>query len=313
MQILVMGAGALGGYFGARLQSAGHDVTYVARGAHLDAMRAQGLRVESPLGDLHFPVVRAVADTAEAPPPDLVLLMVKNRDVEAAGTALAPLLGPTTAVVTVQNGVTAPERLAAIVGPERIVAAAVFMPADIRAPGVIRHSSTFHRIRAAVAPDGPSAALEGLLAACAQAGIEATKEPDVATLLWRKFAFLAPFSALTALTRLDIGPIRDCPESRALLRQALDEVGEVGHAAGLGLPDDLTDVAWWQLTEGVGPATHASMLDDLLRRKPLELEYLSGEVLRRGTALGVPTPVHAMVCGALMPHAEGNAPVPHAG
>jgi len=313
MRVLVMGAGALGGYFGARLQSVGHDVTYVARGPHLEALHAQGLRVESPLGDLHLPVVRAVADAADAPPPDLALVMVKNRDLEAAGTALAPMLGPATAVVTVQNGVTAPERLGAIVGRERIVAAAVFMPADLRAPGVIRHSSTFHRIRAAVAPNGPSAALDAFMAACAQAGIEATREPDVATLLWRKFAFLAPFAALTALTRLDIGPIRECRESRALLRQAVDEVGAVGRAAEPGLPEDLAEVAWQQLTEGVGPATHASMLDDLMRGKPLELDYLSGEVVRRGAALGVPTPVHAMVCGALMPYAQGLAPAPHAG
>ena len=304
MRVLVMGAGALGGFFGARLQAAGHEVAFVARGAHLAAMQSDGLRVESPMGDMHLPTVVAVADPAEAPRPDVVLMMVKNGDLEAAAGALGPVLGPETAVMTAQNGVSAPARLAEAISPGRVIVGAVYMPADIRAPGVIRHSSPSARLQAGVAPGGPAAACDRLLTAVEAAGIAAERAEDVDALLWEKFVLLAPFAAITALTRLDAGPIRDRPETRALWRQAVEEAVAVGHAVCPGLPGGQADRVDAML-DALPEAAHASMLDDLTRSKPLELEYLSGEIVRRGAAHGVPTPVHAMVRAALMPRAEG--------
>jgi 2-dehydropantoate 2-reductase len=304
MRVLVMGAGALGGFFGARLQAAGHEVAFVARGAHLEAMGRGGLRVESPMGDLHLPQVLAVADPADAPRPDIVLLMVKNRDLEQAAEALRPVLGPETAVMTAQNGVSAPARLAGAIGPERVIAGAVYMPADIRAPGVIRHSAPNARLQAGVAPGGPATACDRLLAAVEAAGIPAEPAGDVDALLWEKFVLLAPFAAITALTRLDAGPIRGCPETRALWRQAVEEAVAVGHAACPGLPGGQTDRVDAML-DALPAGAHASMLDDLTRGKPLELEYLSGEIVRLGAAHGIPTPVHGMVRAALLPFVDG--------
>lgn len=305
MQVLVMGAGALGGYFGARLQAAGHDVSYVARGAHLEEMRSGGLRVESPLGDLHLDPVRAVADPAEAPRADVVLFMVKNRDVEGAAAALAPALGPQTVALTAQNGISAPRRLAAAIGPERVVGGAVYMPADLRAPGIVRHSAPFHSLRAGILPDGNGAACDRIVAAFSGAGIDAARVEDIDALLWEKFVLLAPFAAITTLARLDIGPIRRTAETRALLRAAVEETAAVGHAVCQTLAPDIGERQFGRLVEQIPDAMHASMLDDLARGKPLELEYLSGEIVRLGAAYGVPTPVHAMVRAALLPYSEG--------
>jgi 2-dehydropantoate 2-reductase len=305
MRVLVMGAGALGGYFGARMQAAGHDVTYVARGAHLEAMQAAGLRVESPLGDLVLPQVRAVAAPSEAPPADVALVMVKNRDLEAAAAALAPVMRPGAVALTVQNGVSAPHRLASILGTERVVAGAVYMPADIRAPGVIRHSAAFHALRAGSLPGGPVAAADALVAAVAEAGIDAARVDDIDALLWEKFVLLAPMAAICALTRLDVGPIRDCPETLDLLRRAMEETQAVGRAVCATLPEDTVARHMARFVDEFPAAAHASMLDDLTRGKPLELEWLSGEIVRLGRVHGLPTPVHEVARAALLPYANG--------
>lgn len=311
MRVMVMGAGALGGYFGARLAAAGHEVSFVARGAHLEAMRKDGLRVESPLGDLHLPDVAADADPAALPRPDWVLFMVKNRDVESAARALLPALGPETLVVTGQNGVSAPDRLGAIVGAKRVVAGVVVMPADIRAPGVIRHSAPFHRIVLGVPGTPVTPGCAAIVEALKGAGIEATAADDINARLWEKFAGLSTLAAITSLTRLDIGPIRESPQCRALLRAALEEASAVARACCPTLDEAAMERSWAMLTETLPPHTHASMQDDLLRGRPIELNWLSGEIVRLGAEKGVPTPVHAVVTAALQPYAEG-APAPAA-
>lgn len=303
MKLLVMGTGALGGYFGGRLAAQGHDVTFVARGQQLQALKENGLRLESPMGDLHLPHVQAT-DRPEGNP-DVVLLMVKNRDVEAAGTALLPILKPGGAVLTVQNGVSAPERLGRIIGPERVIGGSVFMPADVKAPGVIRQSSDFSIVRAGVGPGGPAKKCDALIAALCAAGVDAAQVDDIDKLLWEKLIFLGAYSALTALTRLDIGPLRTCPETRLLLRRAVEEAAAVGTAIGIRLDDDVVETQFDRLDNGVPANSHASMLDDLNRGKPLELEYLSGEIVRLGAEQGIDTPVHAFVCAALAPFADG--------
>ncbi|MEV8467742.1 2-dehydropantoate 2-reductase [Fluviibacterium sp. DFM31] len=303
MKILVMGAGALGGFYGARLARDGHEVTLVARGAHLEAMQRDGLRVESPMGDLHVRDIRAT-DRPEGNP-DIVLLMIKNRDVEAAGAQVKPFLNEGSAVVTVQNGVTAPERLGRVIGPERVISGSVFMPASIKAPGVILHSSDNSMVRAGVREGGPSDLCDRLIAALAATGVDAQRVDDTDRMLWEKMVFQSVFSAITSLTRLDVGPLRDCPETRALLRAGLGEAAAVGKAVGIDLDADVAEVQFTRLMESLPRHSHASMLDDLNRGKPLELEYLSGEIVRLGQEHGIATPTHRFMRAALMPFAEG--------
>ncbi|WP_193139379.1 MULTISPECIES: ketopantoate reductase family protein [unclassified Meridianimarinicoccus] len=308
MKILVMGAGALGGFYGARLARDGHEVTLVARGAHLDAMQRAGLRVESPLGDLHVTDFHAT-DRPEGNP-DIVLLMVKNRDVEDAGAQVKPFLNDDSAVVTVQNGVSAPERLGRVIGAERVISGSVFMPASIKTPGVILHSSDNSLVRAGVRDGGPSDLCDRLIAALAATGVATERVEDTDKMLWEKMIFQSVFSAITTLTRLDIGPLRDCPETLALLRAGVEEAAAVGKAAGINLDADVAEVQFARLMEGLPRHSHASMLDDLNRGKPLELEYLSGEIVRLGLKHGISTPTHSFMQAALLPFAQGAPAAP---
>lgn len=304
MRVTIMGAGALGSYFGARLVAAGHDVAFIARGPHLEALQRGGLKIRSPLGDLDLARVRAFADPHEAGETDAVLFMVKNYDVETAGDRLAPVLAQSATVVTVQNGISAHRRLAARLGAARVAPGMVYMPADVMEPGVVRHSSDFSRLVVGPLMDGRSAPLDGLCNALAGAGIDVRRVADAEPALWEKFALLSALAAITCLTRLDLGPIRACPETRALLRAALDETMSVGIAACPGLSSNAGERAW-QIIESMRDDVHASMLDDLQRGKRLELDDISGEIVRLGRLHGVPTPVHALADAALRPYVDG--------
>ena len=305
MKIVVMGAGALGSYFGGRLQAAGHDVILVARGPHLAALREQGLRIESPAGDLALPKVHASDDPAAGGTPDVVLFMVKNYDVEEAARRLAPALGPGTLVVTCQNGVSAPKRLTAIIGEGCVHPGAVYMPADVREPGVVRHSGAFHRMVFGPfsGPAGPRA--RAFAEAVREAGPDCEIVDDIRAALWEKFVLLSSLAALTAVTRLDIGPVRDCPETKALLVRAVDEALAVGLADCPSLDPEAGKKALELMLEKMGPKVHASMLDDLQRGRRIEIDDLSGEIVRLGRHHGIPTPVHAFVAAVLAPYAAG--------
>ena len=304
MRILVMGAGALGGYFGARLQAAGHDVTYVARGAHLAALRAEGLRLESPRGDLHLPEVRAVEDPAAAPEPDIVLFTVKNYDLEAAARALAPVLPAHAMVVTCQNGVSAPDRLAAVIGAQPVVPGVARIPGEVAAPGVIRHTGVLDVLSFAETDGRLSERVAAFRDALAEAGTRPTVPENILHDLWLKFVSQSVLASMTALTRLDMGPLRRDPAARQLFFDAMQETSAVGRAVVPDLPGDIVDTAWsW--VEQLPETMHASMLDDLLRGKPLENDWLSGDVVRLGREAGVPTPIHAVFHAALSPFATG--------
>ncbi len=305
MNILIMGAGALGSYFGGRLQAAGHDVTYVARGAHLEAMQSRGLKIESGAGDLTLPDVRAVAHPSEGPQPDAVFFLVKNYDVETAAETLLPSLGPETFVVTGQNGVSAPDRLARVIGEERVTPGVVRMPADIRAPGVVRHPTDSDELWVGEFDGSSSDRVTGYIDAVNAAGMAGSVSLDIRAALWTKLIMLSGFSALTALTRLDIGPVRENPDTRALLIAALEETAAVGHAVCPTLGADALEDARDFLLEVAPPNVHASMLDDLNRGKRIELNYLSGDIVRIGKEVGVPTPTHAFVAAALAPFVDG--------
>jgi len=305
MKILVMGAGALGAYFGARLQAAGQDVTFVARGAHLDAMRTRGLRIESALGNLTLDAVRATDDPSEAGHADVVMFMVKNYDLETAAAQLLPVLGRDTIVVTCQNGDSAGRRLAEVIGAGPVYPGAVYMPADVKEPGVIRHSGQFHRLAFGPLEGAATDAARAFAAAVSVAGPACEISNDIQATLWEKFVLLSSFSAITTLTRLDIGPIRDTPASRDLLVQATREAQAVGAAECPTLSEGAADKALALMLENMAPHIHASMLDDLSRGRRIEVEYLSGEIARLGRKHGIATPVHDVVAAALSPYENG--------
>jgi 2-dehydropantoate 2-reductase len=308
MRITVMGAGALGGYFGARLAAAGHEVTLVARGAHLAALRQNGLRVISPLGDLHLPDIRAVADPGESDTADVILFMVKNYDVEDAAQAIAPIVGSDTMVVTCQNGVSAPERLGQIIGADRVVPGVARIPGHIAEPGVIRHTAPFDRLMFGEMGGGVSDRCRRFYDALKDAGTAPELSENIAAELWVKLVMQATLASMTTLLRLDIGPIRDAPETWRLFCRGVQETAEVARAAVAGIPDDVVkDVR--AFVEAMPDHVHASMLDDLRNGKPLEVDYLSGDVVTTGRKFGVPTPLHEVFWAALQPFKMGGAPV----
>lgn len=311
MKIGVMGAGALGGFFGGRLAADGHEVWMIARGAHLAAMRANGLRILSPNGDAHLPDIPATDDPAEVGTCDVVLFMVKNGDVESAAEAIRPMVGPDTMVVTCQNGVSAWERLGKVIGAEHVIPGVARTPGEIAEPGVIRHTATLDRLIFGEPGGGGSERCERLAAAMSASGTTPIVSDNILHELWSKFVGQSALASITTLTRLDIGPLRENPASRQLFYDATAEAYAVGKAAVPDLPDD-TVAHNWDFVERLPYNMHASMLDDLRRGKPLEHDYLSGDVVRFGQRFGVPTPIHSVFYAALKPIADmlenGEAP-----
>lgn len=291
MRIAVFGAGGIGGYFGGRLARAGNDVTFIARGAHLAALREGGLRIRSASGDFALPV-RATDQPAEAPAPaDLVLIAVKSYDTAAAVAGIAPLVGPETAILTLQNGVSNHAAFAEVYGAARVLAGTAQIEATIGAPGTIEQPSPFARIAlGALVPEGRPRA-EGAVAALVAAGLEARFAPDTLLALWQKFIFLSPLAGVTALTGLPVGEVRGRRDTRELLAAALDETVAAGRASGVALgPDAAAGVLTF--VDGLPAAMKTSLQRDLERGGRLETEALQGEVVRLGRDLGVPTPVN---------------------
>ncbi|MCV2867685.1 2-dehydropantoate 2-reductase [Defluviimonas sp. WL0002] len=305
MKIAVMGAGALGGYFGGRLAAAGQEVTLIARGAHLAAIRERGLKILSPRGNLHVPAIPATDDPATVGPVDVIMFMVKNYDVESGARAIAPMLGPETMVVTCQNGVSAHERLGAIIGAGRVVPGVARIPADVPEPGVINHSAMWDTLVFGEADGQVTARVEGFRDAIVAAGATAVLPGNILHDLWRKFVSQATLASMTALTRLDLGPLRTNPDSRALFTAAMEETERVGRVAVPDLPGELVRKEW-EILETLPDTMHASMLDDLNAGKRLEVDYLSGDVVRLGRKHGVPTPIHEVFLAALRPFKDGD-------
>ena len=303
MKIGVMGAGALGGFFGGRLAADGHEVWMIARGAHLAAMKAQGLRILSPKGDAVLPKVLATGDPAEVGPCDVILFMVKNGDVETAAAAIRPMIGPDTLIVTCQNGISAWERLGAIVGPGHVVPGVARTPGEIAEPGVIRHTAMLDRLIFGEVDGSPSDRCRRLAEAMAASGATPIVSDNIMHELWSKFVGQSALASMTTLTRMDIGPLRENPVSARLFYDATAEAYHVGRAAVPDLPESVI-AENWDFVEKLPYDMHASMLDDLNRGKPLEHEYLSGDVVRLGEKFGVPTPIHSVLYAALKPMAD---------
>ena len=304
MRIAIIGAGGVGGYFGARLIAAGEDVTFLARGAHLAAMQQQGLRLESPKGHLHLEHVKATGDVASIGAVDIVLLTVKMYDLESAAAQLQPLIGSNTAVVTLQNGVEAVEIVSRYVGRPHVVGGVAYVAAVIAEPGLIRHTSLDALIFGEL--DGRrSDRLVALEAACQRAGFGARVSEQIDVDLWSKFARLSVFSGMTSVTRSPMGVLRSDPELYAMLQAACAETISVGRARGVPLPDTVMKEII-QMVQGLPPHAKASMLEDLERGRRLELPWLSGAVVRLGREAGVATPIHSFITTVLRPHLDGS-------
>jgi 2-dehydropantoate 2-reductase len=310
MHIAIMGAGGVGAYVGARLMAAGERVSFIARGAHLQALRQDGLRIEGALHPTHLPVVQATDEPAAVGPVDLVVFAVKLGDSDTAARALLPMVGAGTRVLTLQNGIDSVDQLARHVDRGQLVAGVIYLSAVISRPGVITSPGGFHRI--VLDRCGGDATVAAFCAACERAdALDATPTDIITTVVWEKFIALASLSATTSLLRARMGAILQHPETRALQRQLIDEAVAVGRAAGVPLREGLADEVMGKLA-AMPPSFRSSMAEDLERGKPLELAWLSGRVHQLGQQLGVPTPGHSVVYRALVLQAAGQAALPSA-
>lgn len=305
MRIAILGSGGVGGYFGGRLAAAGgSEVHFIARGAHLDALRTRGLRIDSPAGPIVVPKVEATDDPATIGPVDVVFFAVKLYDTESAIAMLPPLIGPRTIVVPFQNGVDSVDRLVKAIGRDHVAGGTTYVTATIAEPGVIRHTALDRLVFGPIAGDPPPA-LRELHALTTRAGIEGVLAEKIHTEIWKKFVRLSVFSGITSLLRSPIGPIREDPELREILETALHETIAVGRGKQIPLPHSMYQEAIDGL-DAMPRHAKSSMLQDLERGHRLELPWLSGGVVRIGREVGVPTPTHEMFVRMLRLHANGT-------
>lgn len=305
MRITIMGTGGVGGYFGGRLAQAGVDVRFIARGAHLAALRADGLRLLSPAGDLHLPKVQASADPAHFGPTDVVMFGVKLWDTQSAAQALLPAMGDSTAVISFQNGVVKEELLRSVLGAGPVVPGVAYISATIDSPGVIRHVGTLAKLAFGESDGSVSPRLQALSDACTAADVDHVLSTNIQRALWEKFVFLSSLSAATAAARLPVGRLRAEPSARAVLLALMEEAAEVARAEGVHLPPDFA-AKRLDVIDTLPDGMKASMAHDLERGNRLELPWLSADVVARGARLGVPTPTHAALAGVLAPYAGGS-------
>lgn len=307
MRIAIMGAGGIGGYYGTRLAQAGHDVAFITRGEHLRAIQRDGLRLTGPAGEVTIHA-HATDDPETLEPVDVVLFCVKLFDTEDAARAIAPLLARGGVCITLQNGVDAAQRIGAILGRERVLGGVAFVSALIDTPGVIRYNSKAPSLKFGGARGSIGEVALQFRDACRAAGFGAEVVKDIAATLWHKFVGLTVNASLTSLTRQPAGVVYHDPDILAQARAGFAEAAAVGRALGVTLPEDIVE---WQTRNYQGfPATmYASMYHDLVRGKRLELESLSGLVVREGRAHGIATPFHATAYACLKPYVNG-APAP---
>jgi 2-dehydropantoate 2-reductase len=305
MRVAVMAAGALGGYFGARLAAAGHDVSFIARGANLEAIEKNGLKVESVHGDLHLPKPKVTDDPGKVGPVDIVLFAVKLWDSETAAVQALPLVGSRTRVIPLQNGVDSTERIAPILGTDNVVAGSAYIATVLSAPGVITHTSQFARIVCGRIDGKRDERLQAFADAAHAAGIDITVSDAIDRERWQKFVFLVGLSGATATTRQPLGPILADPDTRAFFCSLMCEVVAVGRASGVAIPQDFAEDRM-KFAEASPPAFKASMLHDLERGNRLELDWLAGKIVEFGRAFAVPTPANDAVYAMLKLHRMGR-------
>jgi 2-dehydropantoate 2-reductase len=301
MKFAIFGTGGVGGYFGGRLAEAGEDVTFVARGAHLEEIRKNGLTVESVAGDFRVFPAKATGDPGSIGPVDAVLVCVKAWDVKKAAAAMHPIVGPETVVVPLENGVEAPDELAEVLGPGPVLGGLCKIVAYIGAPGVVRHTGVAPSLAFGEMDGTDSDRVRRLREVMRRAKGMTVEEPaDIRVALWQKFIFIAAMSGVGAVTRAPAGEIRSIPEARRLLEAAMRETQAVGIGRGVAIPVHTADrtLAFF---DTLPDASTASMQRDVMDGRPSELEYQTGAIVRLGRAAGVPTPVNEFLYAALLP------------
>jgi 2-dehydropantoate 2-reductase len=306
MRVAVMAAGAVGGYFGARLAAAGHEVAFIARGAHREAIEKNGLTVESVHGNLHLRDLQVTDDPAKVGPVDVVLFAVKLWDTEKAAKQAMPLVGPNTRVITLQNGVDSYERVAPIVGKDRTIPGVTYVVTVIERPGVISQTSQFQSVICGTIDGREDKPLQNFIDNAKAANIPITLSDNIERDRWHKFIFLSATSGVTAVTRETMGPILADPDTRALFTSIMRETLAVGKAKGVALEDSFIEERLAFADKNVPASMKASMANDLDRGNRLELDWLAGEVCRLGRQLKMPTPVNDTIYAALKLHRMGS-------
>ena len=306
MRIAMMGAGGVGGYFGARLANAGHDVAFIARGRHLAAMRERGLAIRSSRGDVHIAKPNVTDDPATLGAVDVVMFAVKLWDTETAAAQCAPLVRGGGVVIPFQNGVESIERIGGVLGPERVMGGVAYIAATIAEPGVVAHTGTMARLRVGATMPSQRPAAEAFAAACAQSGFECEVVADIQVALWTKFAFLVALSGMTSISRQPVGVVRADPDMRAVFEAAIREVWTLARERGVALPDDFV-AQQLAFGDGLPHEMTSSMANDLVAGNRLEAPWLAGAVVRMAKASGLATPVNATIYAALKPYVDGRA------
>lgn len=299
MKIAIMAAGGLGSYYGALLAKDGHDVTFIARGAHLQAIRANGLQVKSVHGDMHIQPAKATDNPGDVGVVDLVVFATKTYDTESAAKAMKPMIGANTIVATFQNGVESPHIIGEIVGKEHVVAAPTQIVSNIAAPGVIEQKSAFRSTTfGEVGGQGLTPRVEQLVDMLKKTGADASAAADGRKPMWQKLVFIASTAGLASVSRTNPYDLIQMPEARATLRAAMQEVYDVAVANGVPMDADIVD-RQYTFTLNLKPGQKPSMQLDLEAGKRLEIDALSGAVVHQGAAKGVATPVHQTIYVAL--------------
>lgn len=301
MKFLIAGTGGVGGFFGAKLSAAGNDVWFLARGKHLDAMRKNGLHVRSTKGTFDVGPERIVAHPSEAGTPDVVLFCVKSYDNDTTAAQLRQSTARSSMILSLQNGIDNEDALGSLLPEATIVGGVAYISARIDEPGSIIETGGFQRIVFGAFDPSAASLLDPLDACFAHAQIRADRTDDIRKELWKKFVFISSMSAVSALTRITQGEILDVEETRMLVFNAMKEAEAVGIASGIAL-EPLVKEQVFESMARFSRGTRASMAFDLVNKKPMELDALSGTVVRLGARLGVPTPIHATLYAALLPH-----------
>jgi len=300
MKIVIMGTGGVGGYYGAMLAKQGHDVTFVARGAHLKAIQEKGLQVKSIFGDFHLRPAKATDNPAQIGPVDLILICTKTYDTDESVQKIKPIVGKETTVLSLQNGVDAVERIGKVVGADHIVAGATWISSAVEAPGVIKHVSDFRRVVIGELNGQRTPRIEAIYDAFKQTGVTIELSENILKILWTKFVFISSASGFGSLTRLPMAEFRNIPETRALIISLMREVEAVARAQGVTLDANVVEQALGFM-DNAGPHIKASMQLDVESGHRTEIESMIGVINRKGRELGVPTPVADAIYALILP------------
>jgi len=300
VKILIMGTGGVGGYYGGLLAQQGNEVIFIARGAHLYAIRHEGLKVKSVHGDFTVFPANATDNPANVGPVNLVLFCVKTYNTDEAAEAIRPAVGSQTVVISLQNGIDAAERIGNVIGLEHVIGGVTWLSSAVESPGVIKQISQFRRIVFGELDGSRSARIQSIYEVLRNTGITVEISENIQKVLWKKFVFISAASGLGSLTRLSMGDYRSVPETRNLLSGIMQEVEALARAQGITLDPDVVQKSL-EFTDNAAPHIKPSMQLDVETGHRTELESMIGVIGRKGHKLGVPTPVSDFVYASLLP------------